>query len=74
VIKVLNKIKEILERGNTAEVKRVKDGVVVLEVHRKIRYTDAVTYEEDEDIDDEDVTKKSGNSIDDGSLNDEAEV
>jgi hypothetical protein len=40
VVKVLNKIKEILSRGNTAEVKKVKEGIVVLEVHKKIRYTE----------------------------------
>ena len=27
---------QIVERGNTAEVKRVKDGIAVLEVKRKI--------------------------------------
>ena len=32
-------IKEILERGNTAEIKQRKDDVVVLEVPRKIVYT-----------------------------------
>lgn len=32
-------IKEILERGNTAEIKQRKDDVVVLEVTRKIVYT-----------------------------------
>jgi hypothetical protein len=32
------KIEEILDRGNTAEVKRTRDGVVILEVSRKIRY------------------------------------
>lgn len=32
-------IKEILERGNTAEIKQRKDDVVVLEVMRKIVYT-----------------------------------
>lgn len=30
-------IEEILKRGNTAEVKRRKDGVIVLEVKREIR-------------------------------------
>jgi predicted RNA methylase len=40
VVKVLNKIKEILSRGNTAEVKKVKDGIVVLEVHKRIRYAE----------------------------------
>ena len=32
-------IKEILERGNTAEIKQRKDDEVVLEVTRKIVYT-----------------------------------
>lgn len=27
---------EILRRGNTAEIKKTKDGVIVLEVRRKI--------------------------------------
>jgi hypothetical protein len=31
------KIAEILDRGNTAEVKRVKGGITVLEVSRRIR-------------------------------------
>lgn len=30
-------IRAILERGNTAEVKAVKDGVLILEVSKKIR-------------------------------------
>ena len=34
--KILKPILEILERGNTAEVKRTKDGVLVLEVRKKI--------------------------------------
>ena len=29
--------REIAERGNTAEVKRNKDGIVILEVGKKIR-------------------------------------
>jgi hypothetical protein len=33
------KIEEILEHGNTAEVKKTKNGVIILEVSRKIRYT-----------------------------------
>jgi hypothetical protein len=32
------KIEEILGRGNTAEVKKTKKGVIILEVSRKIRY------------------------------------
>ncbi len=28
--------REIVERGNTAEVKRNKDGIIILEVKRKI--------------------------------------
>ena len=34
--KILKPILEILERGNTAEVKRAKGGVLVLEVQKKI--------------------------------------
>ncbi len=48
MVKVLNKIKEILSRGNTAEVKKVKEGIVVLEVHKKIRYTENGTMLENE--------------------------
>jgi hypothetical protein len=33
-----NTIQEILNRGNTAEVKQTKRGIVILEVKRKIRY------------------------------------
>lgn len=69
MIKVLNKIKEILSRGNTAEVKRVKDGIVVLEVHRKIRYSDSGTVTNDEDEDkDEIVIKDEVKKFDDGEL------
>lgn len=32
--------REIAERGNTAEVKRNKDGIVVLEVRKKIVKSD----------------------------------
>jgi hypothetical protein len=32
------KIEEIIGRGNTAEVKKTKKGVIILEVSRKIRY------------------------------------
>jgi hypothetical protein len=32
------KISEILEHGNTAEVKDTKNGITILEVARKIRY------------------------------------
>jgi hypothetical protein len=32
------KIQEILDNGNTAEVKKTKRGVIILEVKRKIRY------------------------------------
>jgi hypothetical protein len=32
------KISEIIGRGNTAEVKKTKSGVTILEVSRKIRY------------------------------------
>jgi hypothetical protein len=31
-------IEAILKRGNTAEVKQTKRGIVILEVKRKIRY------------------------------------
>jgi hypothetical protein len=33
----LEKITEILDRGNTAEVKKIKGGVTILEISRKIR-------------------------------------
>lgn len=29
-------VREIAERGNTAEVKRNKDGIVILEIEKKI--------------------------------------
>ena len=32
--------REIAERGNTAEVKRNKDGIVILEIKKKIVKTD----------------------------------
>lgn len=32
--------REIADRGNTAEVKRNKDGIVILEVWKKIMKTD----------------------------------
>jgi hypothetical protein len=35
------KISEIIGRGNTAEVKKTKGGVTILEVSRKIRYRGA---------------------------------
>lgn len=35
--RALRSIQEILERGNTAEVKNGKDGILVLEVRRTIR-------------------------------------
>lgn len=34
--KILKPILEILERGNTAEVKKTKDGVLVLEVQKRV--------------------------------------
>ena len=34
--KILKPILEILERGNTVEVKRAKGGILVLEVRKKI--------------------------------------
>lgn len=33
-------VREISERGNTAEVKRNKDGIVILEVRKKIAKSD----------------------------------
>lgn len=33
--KILNPLREILERGNTAEIRRTKDGVMLYEVKRK---------------------------------------
>lgn len=37
--KILEPILEILSRGNTAEVKLTKDGILVLEVRKKIAQT-----------------------------------
>ena len=34
--KILKPVAEILERGNTAEVKVAKDGVLVLEVEKRV--------------------------------------
>lgn len=36
-------VREIAERGNTAEVKRNKDGIVILEVRKKIARKDNVS-------------------------------
>ncbi len=36
--KMIEAIKKILERGNTAEVKRRRNDVIVLEVVKKIEY------------------------------------
>ena len=36
-------VREIAERGNTAEVKRDKDGIVILEVGKKIVRKDNVS-------------------------------
>lgn len=33
---IMKLVWEILRRGNTAEIKKTKDGVIVLEVRRKI--------------------------------------
>lgn len=33
--KILKPVGEILERGNTAEIRRTKDGVMLFEVKRK---------------------------------------
>jgi hypothetical protein len=38
--KMLATINEILSRGNTAEIKKTKDGIIILEVKRKIKLTD----------------------------------
>lgn len=35
--KIVSVIAEILKRGNTAEVKKRKDDIIVLEVERKIK-------------------------------------
>lgn len=40
--KLLNTLLEILDRGNTAEVKKVKDGILVLEVKRETRLRDGM--------------------------------
>lgn len=37
---MLKTIREILKRGNTAEVKQRKDEIIVLEVNKKITYQD----------------------------------
>ena len=37
---MLKTIREILKRGNAAEVKQRKDGIIVLEVNKKITYQD----------------------------------
>jgi hypothetical protein len=39
---MLDTINEILSRGNTAEIKKTKDGIIILEVKRKIKLTDEV--------------------------------
>jgi hypothetical protein len=39
-IEMLDTINEILNRGNTAEIKKTKDGIIILEVKRKIKLTD----------------------------------
>ena len=36
--KMIEAIKKILERGNTAEVKRRRNDVIILEVVKKIEY------------------------------------
>lgn len=33
--KIINAVREILSRGNTAEVRKTKDGVIVFEIRRK---------------------------------------
>ena len=37
-LEILQKIRGILERGNTAEFKRRKNDIIVLEVRKKIVY------------------------------------
>ena len=37
-LEILQKIRGILERGNTEEVKRRKNDIIVLEVRKKIVY------------------------------------
>lgn len=48
------KIEEILEHGNTAEVKKTKKGVIILEVSRKIRYEDDEDQNEENSADTKD--------------------
>lgn len=40
--KVIQTIEAILKRGNNAEVRRKGDGVIVLEVQKKIKYQSPV--------------------------------
>lgn len=37
--KAINMVREILKRGNDAEIRRKGDGYVVLEVKKTIKYT-----------------------------------
>jgi hypothetical protein len=52
----VKKISEILGRGNTAEVKKTKDGIMILEVKRKIKYRGS-TEEQSETDGAEDIKK-----------------
>jgi hypothetical protein len=40
---MLETIYEILGRGNTVEIKNSKNGIIILEVKRKIKETDEIT-------------------------------
>lgn len=40
--KIIQAIEAILKRGNNAEVRRKGDGVIVLEVQKKIKYKSSV--------------------------------
>lgn len=43
--KILKPVAEILMRGNTAEIKRVKDGVLVLEAAKRVAMRSAGGHE-----------------------------
>jgi hypothetical protein len=40
----VKKVLEIVERGNTAEIKKTKNGITVFEVKRKIKYRETDDY------------------------------
>jgi hypothetical protein len=56
------KIEEILEHGNTAEVKKTKKGVIILEVARKIRYEDESDEDQTESDEKAESTEKTARS------------